>query len=66
VRDPGLQSALDPRGEVYQAQGMMMVELGTSLTDALMRMRSFAIGHRRALADVAADIVSGDLKPASV
>ena len=32
--DPDLESALDFRSEIYQAQGMVMVTLGTDLSDA--------------------------------
>ena len=40
--DPDLESALDFRSEIYQAQGMVMVTLGTDLPDALARMRAHA------------------------
>lgn len=59
--DPGLQSALGSRAHIYQAQGMVMVEQEISLTDALVRIRAFSFAHRRAISDVARDIVAGTL-----
>lgn len=59
--DPDLQSALELRGEIYQAQGMVMVALGVALPDALARMRAHAFVHSRDLASVAVDIVAGRL-----
>ncbi|HET9648683.1 MAG TPA: GAF and ANTAR domain-containing protein [Microlunatus sp.] len=49
----------DRRDGIYQAQGMVMVELGVSLREALARMRAHAFASDRELADVAADILSG-------
>lgn len=59
--DPGLQSALGSRAHIYQAQGMVMIEQQISLTDALVRIRAFAFAHRRAISDVAREIVAGTL-----
>jgi hypothetical protein len=49
----------DHRDEVYQAQGMVMVQLGTSLEGALARMRGHAFATDQRLAQVAADILAG-------
>jgi hypothetical protein len=49
----------DPRDEIYQAQGMLMVDLGISLQEALARMRAHAFASGQELADLAADIVAG-------
>ncbi|CAN5654245.1 GAF domain-containing protein [soil metagenome] len=59
--NPGLQSALGSRAHLYQAQGMVMVDQDISLTDALVRIRTFSFTHRRAISDVARDIVAGTL-----
>lgn len=45
------------RFEVYQAQGMVMVQLGVGSAEALSRMRANAYANGRRLRDVADDIV---------
>jgi hypothetical protein len=57
-----LDDALAHRLEVYQAQGMVMVDLGVSLDEAMARMRAHAYAHDRGLTDVARDIVGGSLR----
>ncbi len=59
--DPGLRTALGSRAQIYQAQGMIKVDHDVSLNEAMVRIRAFAYGNRRAIADVAHDIVSGVL-----
>jgi hypothetical protein len=59
--DPGLESALDFRNEIYQAQGMAMVTLDTDLVTALARMRAHAYQTERTLLDVSLDILAGRL-----
>jgi hypothetical protein len=54
----GLDEAMDSRAELFQAQGMVMVQLGIPITDALARMRAYAYAENRPLADVARDIVA--------
>jgi hypothetical protein len=56
--DAGLDEALDDRFELHQAQGMVMVQLGVSLGDALTRIRAHAFANDHSLSDVAADVVS--------
>lgn len=46
------------RFEVYQAQGMVMVQLGVTAEDALARMRAHAFLHGRRIVDVAQDVLS--------
>ncbi len=53
----GLDRILDYRSELYQAQGMVMVQLGVGLEDAIVRLRAHAFANDRALGDVARDIV---------
>ena len=48
----------DRRDEIYQAQGMVMIELQISLEEALARMRAHAFASERELALVAADILT--------
>lgn len=56
-KEPLLGSA-DRRDLIYQAQGMLMVELGISLEEALARMRALAFASDQVLADLAADVVA--------
>ena len=57
----GLESMLAYRAEIYQAQGMVMVDLGVSLTEAMLRLRAHAYAAARDLGDIARDIVAGRL-----
>ena len=57
-----LDDALAYRLEVYQAQGMVMVDLGVTLDEAMARLRAHAYADERALSDVARDIVAGNLR----
>lgn len=59
--DPDLKSALGFRSEIYQAQGMVMVDLGIPLPAALAVMRAHAFATGRKLIDVSIDIVEGRL-----
>jgi hypothetical protein len=47
------------RDEIYQAQGMVMVQLEITLEQALARMRGHAFAGGQELADLAADILAG-------
>jgi hypothetical protein len=58
----GLDDMLTPALEVYQAQGMVMVDLRISLAEALVRLRAHAFVEGRPVADVARDIVGGRLR----
>jgi hypothetical protein len=51
----------DTRFERYQAQGMVMVQLGVDLAQAMARIRAHAYATDRRLTDVADDIVAGKL-----
>jgi hypothetical protein len=58
----GLDEALEYRFEVHQAQGMVMVQLGVGLADALALLRAYAFSHERALGEVARDVVTRRLR----
>jgi len=60
--DPDLLNALDLRTEVYQAQGMVMVQLGVTLGAALSRMRARAFSLGVDLGQLSADIVAGRIR----
>jgi hypothetical protein len=52
----------DSRAEVYQAIGMVSVQLSMSLEDAFVRLRAHAFASSRALAEVADDVVTRVLR----
>lgn len=54
----GLAEAMDGRAELFQAQGMVMVQIGGTLAEALARMRAHAYAYNRPLTDVARDVVA--------
>ena len=43
---------------VHNAAGMVSVQLGVSITEALIRLRGHAFSHDRLLADVAGDVIA--------
>ena len=53
-----LDGLSDSRAEVYQATGMISVQLGVTLEVAFVRMRAHAFATGAALGDVAADVIS--------
>ncbi|HZA31328.1 MAG TPA: GAF and ANTAR domain-containing protein [Propionibacteriaceae bacterium] len=55
----GLEESLDYR--IYQAQGMLRVQLDIDLVDAMARLRAYAVGSGRRLVDVADAVLAGDL-----
>ncbi len=57
----GLTDALESQFAIYQAQGMVMMQLGVPLTDAMSRLRAHAYVNDRTLGAVARDIVSRTL-----
>jgi hypothetical protein len=57
----GLDEVLASRFEVHQAQGMLTVQLGVDLEEALARLRAHAFVHGLSLAVVARDILAGTL-----
>jgi ANTAR domain-containing protein len=59
---PGWARPVTYRAEVHQATGMVSVQLGVSLAEALVRLRAHAWTAGRLLADVAADVVARRLR----
>jgi len=53
-----VEQSLRMRLEVYQVQGMLMVELGVSLADALTRLRAMAFSEGLDINELAADLVA--------
>ena len=60
---PNLATALDYRSEIAQAQGMTMVDLGVSLSEALVRLRAHAFTHEDPLIEVARRVIDGFVLP---
>ena len=58
-RSAELEPAFDFR--VYQAQGMVSVQLAVDLVEALARIRAFALAHDRRLSEVASAVLDGVL-----
>jgi hypothetical protein len=55
-------AAVDSGAELFQAQGMVTVQLGVPLADALARIRARAYSDNRPLREVARDIVTRRLR----
>jgi hypothetical protein len=58
-----LRGITDQRVDVHQAAGMIAVRLGTSVADALVRLRAHAYGEGRPLAEIAQEVVAGGRFP---
>ena len=57
---PGL--SVGHRAQLFQAQGMVMVQLGVTLSEALVRMRAYAYSENCRLDDVAREVVNRTLR----
>jgi GAF domain-containing protein len=57
----GIADAVEYRAELFQAQGMVMVQIGGTISEAMVRMRAYAYAESRSLSDIARDIVAGRL-----
>ncbi len=58
----GFDEAPGFRAEIAQAQGMIMVQLGISITEALVRLRAYAYAQGRSVSEVARDVVARRLR----
>ncbi|MEV8510165.1 GAF and ANTAR domain-containing protein [Actinoplanes sp. NPDC051475] len=56
-----LAETVEHRAELFQAQGMVMVQLGVPIGMASARLRAYAFAHGRRLDEVARDVVAGRL-----
>ncbi len=57
-RPAGVEDLDGSQFDVYQAQGMVMVQLKVSLGEAMVRMRAHAFAHERGLVEVARDVIA--------
>jgi hypothetical protein len=53
-----LTGPIDSRAEVHQATGMISIQLGVSLAEALLRLRAYAYETGQTVTDIAAEVVS--------
>jgi hypothetical protein len=58
-RSGDLDAAIRHRAELFQAQGMVMVQLGVPLAEAMVRLRAHAYARDRRLDELARDVVAG-------
>ncbi|MDP2293531.1 MAG: GAF and ANTAR domain-containing protein [Actinomycetota bacterium] len=58
----GLEEAVQYRAEIYQASGMVAIQLRISAEEALLRMRAHAFSHDQSVAEVASLIVARRLR----
>ncbi len=58
-QDGTLDEAMTRNAVLYQAQGMVMAQLGVTLVEALSLIRAHAFSHDQRLGDVARDILAG-------
>ena len=54
---PDWAEVVDPRAVVHQAAGMISVQLGVDVAEALLRLRAHAFSVGRSMADLAAEVV---------
>ena len=57
-----LEAGADFHFSVHNAAGIVSVQEGISVTEALIRLRAFAFSHDRLLGDVALDIIAHTLR----
>lgn len=57
-----LEQGANLRFVVHQASGMVSVQLGVSITEALIRMRAYAFSHDLLLDDVANEVVARTMR----
>ena len=58
----GLATGADFHFVVHNAAGMVSVQQGISITEALIRLRAYAFSNDRLLADIAEDVVARRLR----
>ncbi|MFD4672565.1 GAF domain-containing protein [Lentzea sp. NPDC058450] len=61
-----LQTALHSRVIIEQAKGVLAFAGNLAMEEAFQALRGYARGHNRRLADVARELVAGELRPAEL
>lgn len=59
---PDLEVLAGHRAELHQASGMVSVQLGVAVGEAMVRLRAYAYAAERPLADIAVDVVARRLR----
>ena len=59
--DSGVRDSLRDRAPIHQAQGMVMVDLGVTLAEALSRMRARAFARNITLLELAYEVIAGTI-----
>jgi hypothetical protein len=59
---PGLHDAVQYRAEIYQASGMIAIQLAIPAAEALLRIRAYAFANDQTVAETAAHIVARRLR----
>ena len=59
---PELELLASDRAELHQATGMVSVQLGVNVREALVRLRAYAYASEQPLIDVAREVVAGRLR----
>jgi hypothetical protein len=59
---PELAEAIESRREVHQATGMITVQAGVGLAEAMLLLQAYAYSSERSLLDVAKDVVARQLR----
>jgi hypothetical protein len=59
---PELEGEANFRFVVHQASGMVAVQLGVTVGEALVRLRAYAFGNSRLIAEVAEAVVARRLR----
>ena len=57
--DSGVSDSLRGRAPIHQAQGMVMVDLGVTLAEALSQMRARAFARNITLLELAYEVIAG-------
>ena len=57
----GITEAIEYRAELFQAQGMVMVQIGGTISEAMARLRAYAYAENLGLSRIARDVVAGRL-----
>jgi hypothetical protein len=59
---PGLDDAVQYRAQIYQASGMVAIQLSIPAAEALLRIRAYAFANDLTMAETAANIVARRLR----
>jgi hypothetical protein len=59
---PGLDGAVQYRAEIYQASGMVAIQLSIPAAEALLRIRAYAFANDQTVSETASDIVARRLR----